>query len=189
MPRWVFYTSSPQQGVKYHLWYLNSFFWRGVGVSMHIPWKICRRTAKFLPIFGIDQRYFPFNWLKCLGGFLHLKPTAGCQISTLIFDFFMWRGLGGFYKYSMKNICRRTAKFLPAWGLIKDIARAFNWLKCLGWYFCTSSPQQGVKYQLWYLEICFVEGGLYKYPMKNISKDGKVLPPPWHWNQRYCPGL
>jgi hypothetical protein len=33
-----------------------------------------------------------FNRLKCLGGFLHLKPTAGCQISTLIFDFFLWRG-------------------------------------------------------------------------------------------------
>ena len=33
-----------------------------------------------------------FNWLKCLGGFLHLKPTVGCQISTLIFDFFLWRG-------------------------------------------------------------------------------------------------
>jgi len=24
-----------------------------------------------------------FNWHKCLGGFLHLKPTAGCQLSTL----------------------------------------------------------------------------------------------------------
>ena len=33
-----------------------------------------------------------FNWLKCLGGFLHLKPTVGCQISTLIFDFLLWRG-------------------------------------------------------------------------------------------------
>jgi hypothetical protein len=25
--------------------------------------------------------------LKCLGGIMHLKPTAGCQISTLIFGF------------------------------------------------------------------------------------------------------
>jgi hypothetical protein len=49
------------------------------------------------------------NGLKCLGGFLHLKPTAGCQISTLIFDFFFMEG--GLYKYSMKNILR-TAKFL-----------------------------------------------------------------------------
>jgi len=29
-----------------------------------------------------------FNWLRCLGGIMHLKPTAGCQISTLIFGFF-----------------------------------------------------------------------------------------------------
>jgi hypothetical protein len=33
-----------------------------------------------------------FNWPKCLGGFLHLKPTTGCQISTLIFDFFYGGG-------------------------------------------------------------------------------------------------
>ena len=26
------------------------------------------------------------NRLKCLGGFLHLKSTVGCQISTLIFE-------------------------------------------------------------------------------------------------------
>jgi hypothetical protein len=25
-----------------------------------------------------------FNWFKSMGGFLHLKPTVGCQISTLI---------------------------------------------------------------------------------------------------------
>jgi hypothetical protein len=30
-----------------------------------------------------------FDWnAKELGGFLHLKPTAGHQISTLIFDLF-----------------------------------------------------------------------------------------------------
>jgi hypothetical protein len=40
--------------------------------------------------------------------------TAGCQISTLIFDFFLWRG--GLYKYSMTNILR-TAKFLTTWSL------------------------------------------------------------------------
>jgi hypothetical protein len=36
-----------------------------------------------------------FNWPNCLGGFLHLKPTVGCQISTLIFEFSFveWEGL------------------------------------------------------------------------------------------------
>jgi hypothetical protein len=55
-----------------------------------------------------------FNWLKCLGGIMHLKPTAGCQISTLIFEKILWRG--NLYKYPMKNISR-TAKFLPTLGL------------------------------------------------------------------------
>jgi hypothetical protein len=33
-----------------------------------------------------------------MGGFLHLKPTAGCEISILILVFFM-EGGGGLYKY------------------------------------------------------------------------------------------
>jgi hypothetical protein len=45
---------------------------------------------------------------------MYLKPTAGCQISTLIFEKkIVERGL---YKYSMKNISK-TEKFLPTWGL------------------------------------------------------------------------
>ena len=61
-----------------------------------------------------------------MDGFLHLKPTVGCQISTLIFDFFLWMVStlifefcsveGGLYKYSMKNILK-TVKFLTTWGL------------------------------------------------------------------------
>jgi hypothetical protein len=46
---------------------------------------------------------------------MHLKPTAGCQISTLIFENKMVEG--DLYKYPMKNISRR-AKFLPTWDLI-----------------------------------------------------------------------
>jgi hypothetical protein len=43
-----------------------------------------------------------------------LKPTAGCQISTLIFEKTIVEG--GLYEYPMKNISR-TAKFLPTWNL------------------------------------------------------------------------
>jgi hypothetical protein len=39
---------------------------------------------------------------------MHLKPTAGCQISTLIFDLLFMEG--GLYKYPMKNILRRVNK-------------------------------------------------------------------------------
>jgi hypothetical protein len=45
---------------------------------------------------------------------MHLKPTTGCQISTLIFENKIVEGV--LYKYPMKNISR-TAKFLPTWGL------------------------------------------------------------------------
>ena len=44
---------------------------------------------------------------------MHLKPTAGCQISILIFE---KKLEGGLYKYPIKNISR-TAKFLPTLGL------------------------------------------------------------------------
>ena len=35
---------------------------------------------------------------------MHLKPTAGCQISTLIFEKNIVKG--GLYKYPIKNISR-----------------------------------------------------------------------------------
>ena len=44
---------------------------------------------------------------------MHLKPTAGCQISILIFEKKVWRE--GLYKYPIKNISR-MAKFLPSFG-------------------------------------------------------------------------
>jgi hypothetical protein len=43
---------------------------------------------------------------------MHLNPTAGCQISILIFEKKLWMGGGGLNKYPIKNISR-TEKFLP----------------------------------------------------------------------------
>ena len=54
---------------------------------------------------------------------MQLKPTAGCQISILIFENKIVEG--GLYKYPIKNISR-TAKFLPTFGLVKGIALVFN---------------------------------------------------------------
>jgi hypothetical protein len=45
---------------------------------------------------------------------MHLKPTAGCQISTLIIEKIIVKE--NLYEYSMKNISR-TKKFLPTWGV------------------------------------------------------------------------
>jgi hypothetical protein len=53
---------------------------------------------------------------------MHLKPTARCQISILIFEKHCG---GGLYKYPIKNISR-TAKFLPTFGYVIGNARVFN---------------------------------------------------------------
>jgi hypothetical protein len=60
----------------------------------------------------------------CLCGFLHLKPTAGCQISTLIFDFFLWRGV--LYKYPMKNMGLEVQKPTQALKSVKGPGNIFD---------------------------------------------------------------
>ena len=103
---------------------------------------------------------------------MHLKPTAECQISTLIFE--KKNVEGGFYKYPMKNISR-TAKFLPTFGQVKGIARILNWVKCLGgiMHLTPTAGFQNINFDIWKK---IVEGGLYKYPIKNISRTAKFLP-------------
>ena len=127
MPRW---DNAPQAHSRVSN--INSDIWKKIveGDLYKYPIKNISRTAKFLPTFGqVKGIARVFNWLKFLGGIMHLKPTAGFQISTLIFEKKMWRG--GLYEYPMNNISR-TAKFLPTFGQVKGIARIFNWVKCLG---------------------------------------------------------
>jgi hypothetical protein len=67
----------------------------------------------------------PTQALKSVKGpenIFDLKPTAGCKISTLIFEKTFMEG--GLYKYSMTNILR-TAKFLPTWGLSQRYCPGF----------------------------------------------------------------
>jgi hypothetical protein len=60
------------------------------GGAINTPWKIAKGRQSFFSL-GIKVKGIAraFNWRKCMGGILHLKPTAGCQISTLIFEFFL----------------------------------------------------------------------------------------------------
>ena len=64
------------------LWYLD---W---GYPINNPWTNIEGLQSSCPL-GILVKGLrrTFNWFKCLGGFLHLKPTVGCQISNLIFEF------------------------------------------------------------------------------------------------------
>jgi hypothetical protein len=109
----------PTAGCQISTLIFLDFFWGADPIN--ISWKIAngRQSSFSLGVYikGIVQA---FNWLMCLGGFLHLKPTAGCQISTLIFGFFF----GG---RPMKN-CQRTAKFFLTWGLNQRYCPGLKWL-------------------------------------------------------------
>ena len=67
-------------------------------ISMSTVWNLrCNRGQYCIgsntlviisPSLGIA---WVFNWRKCLGGIMHLNPTARCQISILIFEKKLWR--------------------------------------------------------------------------------------------------
>ena len=103
---------------------------------------------------------------------MHLKPTAGCQISILIFEKQLWKG--GLYKYPIKIYEERQSSF-PTFICIKGIARVFNWLMCLGGIMKLKAHSRvsNINFDIWKK---IVEGGLYEYPIKNISRTAKFLP-------------
>jgi hypothetical protein len=108
--------------------------------------ELCRPWYIFYEIFIEITPHRVFSWHKCLGGFLHLKPAAGCQISTLTFDFFLWRG--GSINISWKIYQGRQSSCHLGFKS-KILSRSLTDLNA--WVgFRTSNPQQGVKYQLWY---------------------------------------
>ena len=62
------------------------------------------KDGKVLAHLGFKSKVLPeplTDFSTCCG-FLHLKPTAGCQISALIFECFC--GKGGLYKFPLKYI-------------------------------------------------------------------------------------
>ena len=98
--------------------------------SINIPWKIYQGRQSSCPLWAkIKGIARVFNWLKCLGGIMHLKPEAVCQISILIFEAKLWREVS--INIPLKIYQGRQCS-CPLWAKIKDIARVFNWLKCLG---------------------------------------------------------
>jgi hypothetical protein len=57
---------------------------------------------------------------------MHLRPTAGCQISILIFEKKLWKG--GLYKHPIKiyqgrqSFCPRLAKLKVLPGSLTDVS-------------------------------------------------------------------
>ena len=100
-------------------------------------------------------------------------PQAHRRVSNFNFDIWIWGG-GTLYISHEKLpkdgtvLCHLgfKSKVLP--GTLTDLSAKVGK--------CTSSPQQGVKYQLLHLKINCVGWGLYEYHMKNISRMAKFLP-------------
>jgi hypothetical protein len=125
-----------------------------------------------------------FIWLKCLGVFLHLKPTSGCQTSTLIFDLFVLEGVSINIPWNI-NLGRQS--FYPLGVSINGIGGTFDWQKYLGG-FLHVKPTAGCQISTLIFDFFCFGGGLYKYSMKNILRTANFLPS-WCLDQRYCPGL
>ena len=106
------------------LWYLDLG-----GHPINNPWQIYQGRQSSCPLWpsvkGIARA---FNWLKCLGGIMLLKPTARCQISTLIFENKLWRGVSINIPW---KIYQERQSSSPLWISMKGIAQVFNWPKCL----------------------------------------------------------
>jgi hypothetical protein len=74
-----------------------------------------------------------------------MRPTVGCQISTLIFEFILMEGGGSLEIFHEKYI--KDGKFLAHFGFQSKICPG-PLTDLSAWVgFCTSSPQQGVKYR------------------------------------------
>jgi hypothetical protein len=149
------------------------------------PMKNILRTAKFLTTWGVNQGYCPGLWLTEVPGWVS-APQAHSRMSNIRFDICFFFMEGGLYKYLMKNILR-TAKFLTTWGLSQRYFPGLWLTEVPGW---VSAPQahsrmSNISFDIWFF---FMEGCLYKYPMKNILRTAKFLTT-WGLSQRYCPGL
>jgi hypothetical protein len=122
---WVgFCTSSPQQGVKYQLWYLIFFY---EGVLYKYLMKNTHPSIIFFSNIKVDI-WRPAVGFKCRNPHRYLS-----QLKKYIKDGKVLAHLG------------LQSKVFS--GCFTDIS---SWVG-----FCTSTPQQSVKYQLWYwARIC-----------------------------------
>jgi hypothetical protein len=147
VPGWV---SAPQahsrvSNINFDIW--NIFY--GGGVSINIPWKIYQGRQSSCPL-GVSIKGIirAFNRLKCLGGFLHLKPTVGCPI-IFFFKYQSW--------YLTPYCGLEVQKPTQALKSVKGPVNTFDWnpkwsrtLPSLI-YFSWNIHKKILKYQSWYL--------------------------------------
>jgi hypothetical protein len=143
---------------------LNPKWVRTLQSSIYFSWDIHRDPPSTKKSIHISNKgnFRAFNWLKCLCGFLHLKPTAGCQISTL-----MQKPTQALRSVKGPG---NTFDLIPMWWRTLSSLIYFSWdiyTDLSAWVgFCISSPQLGVKYQLWYFILFLWRGVSINIPWK-----------------------
>ena len=155
--------------------------WRGI--SINIPWKIYQGRQSSCPLgFYIKVIVRVFNWRQCLAGIMNLKPTAGCQRSTLMFEKKIWRGISINIPWKIYK-----GRQMSCLGFkINGIAQVFYWLKCLGGIMHLK-PTAGCQISTLIFDF-FYGGGSLLISHENISRTAKFLTT-CSLCQRYCPGL
>ena len=127
------------------------------GVSIKYPMKHILRTAKFLTM----SKVLP-GPLTDLSAWVGFWPKAGCQISTLIFDFFLWRGVSINMPLHEKYI--KDGKVLDHFGIKSKVLPGSS-TDLSAWVgFCTSSPQAGYQISTLIFDFFLWRGGLYNIP-------------------------
>ena len=102
--------------------------------------------AQFLPTWGLSERYCPGLKHNCMGGFLHLQPTAGCQISTSIKfkkEIVFWEGVSLNIPLKIPDGTVIAHLVIKSKVLSRPLTDLGAWVGL-----CTSTPPQGVKCQL-----------------------------------------
>jgi hypothetical protein len=112
VPGWV---SAPQAHSRVSNINLDIWIFFCAGGLYEYPMNNILRTAKFLPTWGINQRYCPGFKPTEVPGWVS-APQVHSRVSNINFDIWIIFSGGGLYKYPMENVLRR-AKFLSTWDL------------------------------------------------------------------------
>ena len=122
----------------------------------------CQRTVKFYPIWGLSQRNCSGLQLTLVPGW-DSAPHPLSRVSNVNFVILIFLGRA-------MNIPWKIAKGRQSFSHLGFRSNVlYEPLTDLSFLvgFCTSSPQQGVKYQLWYLD--FFGGNPIYIPWKNAK--------------------
>jgi hypothetical protein len=172
----------------------NTFTLAKGGRKLCRPWYIFHGIFIETPLHNLFSNikvdiWHPAVGLRCiipprhfLGGIMHLKPTAGCQISIFIFEKKLWRGFSINIPWKIyqgrQSSCPPLPKLKVLPGSLTDLRQEL----CRPWYIFheifIETPLHNlfsnIKIDIWYPAM-----GLRCIIPPQYIKDGKVLAHHW----------